>query len=76
MAYKSDNAIEDLSAQYLILQPAVAHSFGLPEEKALQAVTSVPAKAIDIDDRVGYVRPGYDGDIVVWDSHPASTIFH
>lgn len=35
-------------------------------------MTSVPAKAIDIDNRVGYVRPGYDADIVVWNSHPLS----
>lgn len=33
-------------------------------------MTSIPAKAIDIDNRVGYVRPGYDADLVVWDAHP------
>lgn len=60
----------DTSAQYLLLQAAVGHSFGLPAAKALQAVTSVPAKAIDIDHRVGYARAGYDADLVVWDSHP------
>lgn len=72
VAYKSDHAGEDSSAQYLLLQAAVAHSFGLPADKALQAVTSVPARAIDIDDRVGYVRAGYDADLVVWDAHPLS----
>lgn len=70
VAYKSDHGSEDLSAQYLLLQSAVAHSFGLPADKALQAVTSIPAKAIDLDNRIGYARPGYDADIVVWDSHP------
>lgn len=72
MAYKSDHGMEDTSAQYLLLQAAVAHSFGLPAEKALQSVTSVPARAIDMDDRVGYVRAGYDADLVVWDAHPLS----
>lgn len=72
MAYKSDHTGEVMSAQYLLLQAAVAHSFGLPEDKALQSVTSVPARAIDLDDRVGYARPGYDADLVVWDSHPLS----
>ncbi|PSR78882.1 hypothetical protein BD289DRAFT_443226 [Coniella lustricola] len=72
VAYKSDHVGEDTSAQYLMLQPVVAHSFGLPEDKALQAVTSVPAKALDIHNRVGYVRPGYDADLVVWDAHPLS----
>lgn len=72
VAYKSDHAEGDTSAQFLLMQSAVGHSFGLPADKALQAVTSVPAKAIDLDDRVGYTRPGYDADIVVWDSHPLS----
>lgn len=72
VAYKSDHTGEAMSAQYLLLQAAVAHSFGLPEDKALQSVTSVPAKAIDMDDRLGYARPGYDADLVVWDSHPLS----
>lgn len=72
IAYKSDHAMEDTSAQYLLLQSAIGHSFGLPADKALQAVTSVPARALDIDDRVGFVLPGYDADIVVWDSHPLS----
>lgn len=72
MAYKSDHALGDTSAQYLVLQSAVGHSFGLPADKALQAVTSVPAKALDLDDRVGYARPGYDADLVVWDAHPLS----
>ncbi|KAJ4423943.1 hypothetical protein N0V82_001371 [Gnomoniopsis sp. IMI 355080] len=70
VAYKSDHSAGDVSAQYLLLQAVVGHSFGLPADKALQAVTSIPAKAIDLDNRVGYVRPGYDADIVVWDGHP------
>lgn len=72
VAYKSDHGEGDTSAQYLLLQSAVGHSYGLPADKALQAVTSVPAKSLEIDDRVGYVRSGYDADVVVWDSHPLS----
>jgi hypothetical protein len=72
VAYKSDHSMEDLNSKYLLLQSAVGHSFGLPADKALQAVTSVPAASLEIDDRVGYVRAGYDADIVVWDSHPLS----
>lgn len=72
VAYKSDHSAEDLNSKYLLLQSAVGHSFGLPADKALQAVTSVPAASLEIDDRVGYVRDGYDADIVVWDSHPLS----
>jgi imidazolonepropionase-like amidohydrolase len=53
-------------------QAATAHSFHLPEDLALQSVTSVPAKSLGMDHRIGYVRAGYDADIVVFDSHPLS----
>ena len=53
-------------------QAATAHSFHLPADLALQSVTSVPARSLEIDHRVGFVRPGYDADIVVWDSNPLS----
>ncbi|KAK8136627.1 hypothetical protein PG984_004567 [Apiospora sp. TS-2023a] len=72
VAYKSDHFFESTNAKYLLSQAAIGHSFHLPAEKALQAVTSVPAKAIDMANRVGYLRKGYDADIVVWDSHPLS----
>lgn len=32
----------------------------------------MPARSLKIDHRVGFVRPGYDADIVVWNSHPLS----
>ncbi|KAJ5685084.1 hypothetical protein N7536_007703 [Penicillium majusculum] len=70
VALKSDHTGEGNYAKYLVYQAAVSHSFGLSEEKSLQAVTSVPARSIQQDHRIGYVRPGYDADIVIWDDHP------
>ncbi|GKT47977.1 uncharacterized protein ColSpa_08158 [Colletotrichum spaethianum] len=55
-----------------MFQAGVGHAFHLPEDKALQSVTSIPANAIDLGYRVGYARPGYDADLVVWDAHPLS----
>lgn len=72
IAYKSDHSEGELSAKYLIFQAATGHYFGLSEELALQSVTSVPARSMEQDHRVGYVRPGYDADVVVWDSYPLS----
>ncbi|KND94996.1 hypothetical protein TOPH_00533 [Tolypocladium ophioglossoides CBS 100239] len=72
VAYKSDHVTGPMNAKYLASQAAIGHSFHLPEDKALQAITSLPAKAIELDHRVGYCRPGYDADLVVWDSHPLS----
>ncbi|KAM3066376.1 hypothetical protein ACMFMG_003117 [Clarireedia jacksonii] len=70
VAFKSDHVEEETNAQYLIFQAATAHSFNLSEELALQSVTSVPAKSLEVDYRVGYTRTGYDADIVVWNAHP------
>lgn len=49
-------------------EAAQAHLYGLPANKALQSVTTTPAVTAGFGHRLGYVRPGYDADIVVWDS--------
>lgn len=67
---KSDHFEEANHAKYLLNQAAIAHSFGLSRTKALQAVTSAGARSIQQDHRIGFVRPGYDADLVVWDAHP------
>jgi len=45
---------------------------GLTEEQALSTVTNGSAKAMAIDDRVGSLEPGKDGDFVVWSGNPLS----
>jgi imidazolonepropionase-like amidohydrolase len=45
---------------------------GLTEEQALSTVTNQSAKAIAIDDRVGSLEPGTDGDFVIWNGDPLS----
>jgi imidazolonepropionase-like amidohydrolase len=62
----------DYLAKYWVarFQAATAHSFQLSEVLALQSVTSVPARSLELEHRIGYVRPGYDADIVVWNLHP------
>ncbi|PYI05165.1 carbohydrate esterase family 9 protein-like protein [Aspergillus sclerotiicarbonarius CBS 121057] len=72
VAYKSDASSEFLNAKYLLAQAAEGHSFGLPENEALQSVTSIPATSLGMNDRIGYARPGFDADLVIWDSHPLS----
>lgn len=70
VAYKSDHYLDVTNARYLMTDASTAYAFRLPENKALQSVTSVPAKAMDLDFRIGYCRPSYDADLVVWDDHP------
>ncbi|KAI1779135.1 composite domain of metallo-dependent hydrolase [Hypoxylon cercidicola] len=56
--------------QWLIYEAQIAHHFGLDAESAISSIISVPARLIGLDNRIGFVRPGYDGDLVVWDRHP------
>lgn len=54
----------------LTCRAAQAHAFGLEWNRALASVTTQPATVAGLDHRLGYVRPGYDADLVVWDSFP------
>ncbi|MDR0649079.1 MAG: N-acetylglucosamine-6-phosphate deacetylase [Synergistaceae bacterium] len=42
---------------------------GLPEATAINAATSNPANMLGIGDRKGYLAPGYDADIAVYDDN-------
>ncbi|KAG8890401.1 hypothetical protein FRB98_008976 [Tulasnella sp. 332] len=65
---KSDHPV--LNSRYLLYEAAQAHLYGLPANKAIQSVTTIPAATAGFGHRLGYVKPGYDADIVLWDSHP------
>jgi imidazolonepropionase-like amidohydrolase len=45
---------------------------GVTEEEALKMVTLNPAKMLHVDDKVGSLKVGKDGDVVVWSEHPLS----
>ncbi|KAG8769002.1 hypothetical protein FRC15_004828, partial [Serendipita sp. 397] len=47
-----------------------AHFYGLDHDEALASVTTTPAELQGFGHRLGYVKAGYDADIVIWDSHP------
>ncbi|KAF8207208.1 hypothetical protein K438DRAFT_1714110 [Mycena galopus ATCC 62051] len=65
---KSDH--DAIVSRYLMHEAQVAHYHGLSSNLALASVTSTPAEVLGLDHRIGFVKPGYDADIVVWDSHP------
>ena len=46
---------------------------GLSDDEALAMVTINPAKQLRIDNRVGSLETGKDGDVVVWSHHPLSS---
>ncbi|KAH7911300.1 composite domain of metallo-dependent hydrolase [Hygrophoropsis aurantiaca] len=67
---KSDHPV--LNSRYLLFEAQQAHFYGLPAHLALSAVTSTSARVMGQDHRIGFIREGYDADVVVWDSHPLS----
>lgn len=67
---KSDHPV--LDSRYLIYEAAQAHHYGLNFSQAMGSVTMHSAKVMGMDHRLGYVREGYDADLVVWDSFPLS----
>ncbi|KAL1617045.1 hypothetical protein SLS54_008040 [Diplodia seriata] len=68
--YVSDNPV--LNAQHVVYEAAKARGHGLPYHAALAGVTSAPAELLGLGERIGKVKPGYDADVVVWDSDPLS----
>ncbi len=56
--------------QYLVVSAALAVREGLDEQAALRAITLSAAEICEVDDKVGSIDPGKDGDIVIWTGHP------
>lgn len=54
----------------LLLCAAMAAKAGMDEEEALAAITINAAIIAGVDDRLGSLTEGKDGDIVVMDGHP------
>jgi imidazolonepropionase-like amidohydrolase len=55
---------------FLVHQATLAVKEGVPREVALEALTVNPAQMMGLEDRVGALRPGLDGDVVVWSGDP------
>lgn len=56
--------------QYLTVSAGLAARGGLGEEQALAAITIAPARILGLEDRIGSITPGKDGDLVILDGHP------
>ncbi|KIJ40954.1 hypothetical protein M422DRAFT_256128 [Sphaerobolus stellatus SS14] len=65
---KSDHPV--LDSRHLLWEAQQAYCYCLPVNLALTSVTSTPATVMGLGHRLGHLKPGYDADIVIWDSHP------
>jgi len=68
IALSSHDALDD--GARLAMQGAYARRGGLTLDEALAAVTINPARMIGIDDRVGSIEIGKDGDLCLWSGEP------
>jgi len=59
--------------RHLYHEAAKSQKYGdLTDEEALSLITLNPAKQLGIDDRVGSIEEGKEGDVVVFSAHPLS----
>ncbi|MCJ1390421.1 hypothetical protein MMC18_003280 [Xylographa bjoerkii] len=68
--YVSDNPV--LNAQHLVFEAAKGYQYGLKYHASLASVTTAPAELLGLGERIGKIKPGFDADVVVWDSDPLS----
>lgn len=69
----SINSDDAEMARRLNQEAAKTMNFGnMTEEEAWKFVTLNPAKLLRLDHRLGSIKSGKDGDLVVWNNHPLS----
>ncbi|MGK5531327.1 amidohydrolase [Streptomyces sp. URMC 129] len=55
---------------FLVHQVTLSVKEGLDRAEALRTITLNPAEIMGLDDRIGALRPGLDGDVVLWSGDP------
>jgi imidazolonepropionase-like amidohydrolase len=62
-----------IPVNFLVHQATFALRDGLPWATALAAITTNPASILGLDQRVGAIKEGLDGDVVLWSGDPLDT---
>ncbi|MBS3811569.1 MAG: amidohydrolase family protein [Halanaerobiales bacterium] len=57
----------------LLWNAILYYKYGLDENEVIKMITSIPAKILGVDDRVGSIEVGKDADIVIWSDNPIKT---
>ncbi len=60
----------------VLFEAGMAAGYGLPFEQALAAITSSAARILGLQDRIGSLQRGMDGDVVVFDGDPFEFTTH
>ncbi len=60
----------------VLFEAAIAVAYGLPADRALQALTIDAARLLGVADRVGSLEPGKDADLALFDGDPFEYTSH
>ncbi|MFC0589919.1 amidohydrolase family protein [Novosphingobium aquiterrae] len=69
-AYSGNSPVVTQYAGNLVALTRLPRASGLSWDKAFAAISSGPAEAMGMGDRLGSLRPGRAGDVVIWDGDP------
>ncbi len=58
------------ATQYLPVSAAYAVRYGMDKNQAFRAITSYPARMLNVDDRIGSIDVGKDADLVILSGEP------
>lgn len=67
---------KNTQGRWLLLDAALATSFGLSEEAALRALTINAAEILGVDERTGSLEKGKDADVIILSGHPLKVESH
>ena len=70
VSFNTDDGVTD--SRFLMRAAALSIRYGMSRKAALEALTIVGAEQLDLDDRVGSLEPGKDGDVIVLSGDPFS----
>lgn len=59
-----------LPIESLRIAAAMAIQYGLDEKRALLAISENSAQILGVEDRIGKIKKGYDGDLALFSGHP------
>ncbi len=62
----------EVPIQYLPLSAGIAVRAGMDHDDAIRAITSVPAKILGLEHKIGSVAPGMDADLAIFKGDPLS----
>jgi imidazolonepropionase-like amidohydrolase len=74
VAFHTDDGITD--SRLFMRSAALAVRAGMSREKALEGLTLAGAKMLDLDGRVGSLKPGKDADFAILSGDPFSVYTH